>query len=427
MVTIPVSDIDFYADSTITDPFPVYATLRDLAPVVYMAKHDLYLVARYQEVSEVLRQPLRFVSSRGVSPIPRVNDILVGSTLNSDPPAHDKTRAVTSEPLLPGALTEIEPRLKAAADGLIETLCARGEFDAVVDFAQYLPVTIVAELVGLPKVVGSQQMLKWASATFNLFGTDNARSQQAFDELKTLRDFLLEYGRPEKLAEGGWAKRIFDVGPARGISHETCAQLMRDYINPSLDTTISVSGQIIKLFADHPDQWERIRHDPTLIPNAVEEAVRLATPIRAFTRYSIEDAEISGHIIPKDKRVIVVFASANRDPRKYVKPDVFDVSRDVHDHVGFGQGVHMCMGMHLARREIILLIEALRRRVARFELIAAPEVAMNNTIRAYSKMPVRVNRAEPFYRDTKMPVRTQPNCLMVRSSLLPYSLPRKLS
>ena len=393
-MNIPVSDIDFYSDEVILDPHPVYQTLRDLGPVVYMARHDLYLVARYNEVSEVLRQPLRFVSSRGVSPIPRVNDILVGSTLNSDPPIHDRTRAITSEPLLPGALAEIEPRIKAAADGLVDTLCARGAFDAVTDFAQYLPVTIVAELVGLPQAVDSAQMLKWASATFNLFGTENTRTATAFEDLKDLRNFLLEYGRPEKLADGGWAKRIFEVGPERGFSFETCAQLMRDYINPSLDTTISATGQIVKFFADAPEQWDMIRNDPALIPNAVEEAVRLATPIRAFTRYAVEDADVSGHTIPKGKRVIVVYASANRDPRKYDDPDRFDVTRDVHDHIGFGQGVHMCMGMHLARREIILLLEALRRRVTRFELTGEPVVAMNNTIRAYAKLPVKVHLAD---------------------------------
>ncbi|NNE52480.1 MAG: cytochrome P450 [Sulfitobacter sp.] len=395
----PTSDIDFYSDEVIRDPYPVYAELREMGPVVYMAKNDLYLVARYKEVSEVLQQPLRFVSSRGVSPIQKVNDILVGSTLNSDPPIHDKTRAITSEPLLPGSLVEVEPRIRAAADGLIETLCARGEFDAISDFAQYLPITIVAELVGLPQAVSPAQMLKWASAAFNLFGTENARTEQAFKDLETLRDFLLEYGRPEKLAEGGWAKRIFEVGPERGISYETCAQLMRDYINPSLDTTISVTGQIIKFLGDNPDQWDKIRADASLIPNAVEEAVRLATPIRAFTRYAIEDIEVSGYLIPRNKRVIVCYASANRDPRKYDNPDNFDVTRDVHDHMGFGQGVHMCMGMHLARREMILLLEALRRRVERFELLAEPEVAMNTTIRAYSTLPVRVHLGDTVLED----------------------------
>ena len=403
----PSLDIDFYSDEVILDPYPVYAQMRELGPVVYLPQHDMYALSRYDEVSEVLRQPLRFVSSRGVSPIAKVNDILVGSTLNSDPPEHDRTRAVTSEPLLPGALKEIEPLLVSSANGLIDTLCARGEFDAISDFAQYLPVTIVAELVGLP--VDSDQMLKWASATFNLFGTENARTDQAFKDLTNLRDFLLEYGRPEKLKDGGWAKRIFEVGPERGISYETCAQLMRDYINPSLDTTISTTGQIIKFFAEHPDQWDAVREDPSLIPNAVEEAVRMATPIRAFTRYAIEDSEIAGHMIPEGKRVIVIYASANRDHRKFPDPDRFDVRRDVHDHLGFGQGVHMCMGMHLARREIILLIEALRRRVERFELLAEPVVAMNNTIRAFASMPVKVHLAAEVLVDAPAAVAVEDN------------------
>lgn len=396
---IPSSPIDFYSDETIRDPYPVYAALRATGPVVYLEKHDLYALPRYREVSEVLRQPLRYVSSRGVSPLQKVNDILVGSTLNSDPPQHDRTRSVTSEPLLPGALTAIEPRLKAAADGLIDTLCARGSFDAVSDFAQYLPVTIVAELVGLPQAVDHKQMLKWASSTFNLFGTENERTRQAFEDLKDLRDFLLEYGRPEKLKDGGWAKQIFEVGPERGISYETCAQLMRDYINPSLDTTISTTGQIVRFLADHPGEWDKIRADASLIPNAVEEAVRMASPIRAFTRYVVEESEIAGHPIPQGSRVLVMYASANRDERKFPDPDRFDVTRDVHDHVGFGQGVHMCMGMHLARREIILLLEALRRRVERFELLGEPEIAMNNSIRAYAKMPVKVHLAETALQD----------------------------
>jgi cytochrome P450/ferredoxin-NADP reductase len=386
---IPVSSVDFYSDETIRDPYPVYEALRALGPVVYLEKHDLYALPNYREVSEVLRQPLRYSNARGVSPLQKVNDILVGSTLNSDPPSHDRTRAITSEPLLPGALAEVEGRIREAANGLVDTLCQRGEFDAVADFARYLPVTIVAELVGLP--VDSAQMLKWASATFNLFGTENSRTRAAFEDLKDLRDFLLEYGRPEKLKPGGWARRIFEVGPERGISFETCAQLMRDYINPSLDTTISVSGQLIRLFAENPGEWDKVRANPALIPNAVEEAVRVAAPVRGWTRYVAEDSVLAGHPLPAGSRVLVMFASANRDPAKFPDPARFDVTRDVHDHVGFGQGVHMCMGMHLARLEMQALVEALRSRVARFDLTAEPEIALNNSIRAYARMPVRVH------------------------------------
>ena len=404
----PASDLDFYSDEAIRDPYPVYEHLRALGPVVYLSRHDLYALPSYAQVSDVLRQPLRFSSARGVSPLPRVNDILVGSTLNSDPPEHDKTRAITSEPLLPGALGAIEGRIRDAAEGLVETLCARGDFDAVTDFARYLPVTIVAELVGLPNVAGVEKMLTWSAATFNLFSTENARTQAAFGDLKDLRDFLLDYGRPEQLKEGGWARRIFDVGPELGISGERCAQLMRDYINPSLDTTISVSAHIIKLFAENPDQWQLLRERPDLIPNAVEEAVRVSAPVRGWTRYVTQDSEIAGCHIPAGARVLVMFASANRDPVKYADPTRFDVTRDVHDHVGFGLGVHMCMGMHLARLEVVSLVRALRRRVERFELTAEPEIALNNSIHAHATMPVRVHLASHMQADEAVAVSDRP-------------------
>lgn len=386
---IPSLDIDFYGDDVIKDPYPVYKTLRDTGPVVYLPGNDLYALPRYDEVSYVLREPLRFPSSKGVSPIQKVNDILAGSTLNSDPPEHDRTRSVTSAPLLPGALSVVEPRIHAASENLIATLCEKGSFDAVSDLAQHLPLSIVAELVGLPDA-GRANMLKWASATFNLFGTENERASEAFKDLTELRDFLLEYGQPDKLKPGGWAKRIFEIGPERGIPPEKCAQLMRDYIAPSLDTTISTTAQLIKFFIDSPDQWDLLRNKPELVGNAIEEAVRLSTPIRAFTRYVSQDSRFGRYTVSKGKRVIVIYASANRDERKYGDPERFDITRDVHDHLGFGQGVHMCMGMHLARLEISSLLNALIPRVKHFTLTGNPTVAMNNTIRAYSSLPIQL-------------------------------------
>ncbi len=388
-MTLPVYDGDLYADEAIRDPLPVYAHLRELGPVVWLSQLQVYALPRYAEVASVLRQPKRFSSARGVSLNERTNRLLVGSTLNSDPPEHDATRAITAEPLLPGALEAIAPRIRRAADTLVAGLTRRGRFDAVSDFAQYLPVSIVAELVGLPDQA-REKMLTWASATFNLFGPENERAKAAFADLRDLKAFLDEYGTPEKLKPGGWAQRIFHVGAERGIPFETCAQLMRDYINPSLDTTISATGQAIKFFADAPEQWALVRARPELIPNAVDEVVRLATPIRAFTRFVAEDSEVAGVPIPQGARVMVMYASANRDERRFADPDRFDVTRDVHDHLGFGSGVHMCMGMHLARLEIISLLQSLARHVKTIQLDGEPVVAMNNTIRAYASLPVVV-------------------------------------
>lgn len=412
-MNLPVFDGDLYADEVIRDPYPVYARLRAMGPVVWLSQLQVYALPRYAEVAGVLRQPRRFISSRGVSLNERTNRLLVGSTLNSDPPEHDATRAITSAPLLPGALEAITPRIRAAADHLVADLAQRRRFDAVSDFAQHLPVSIVAELVGLPDTA-RQKMLTWASATFNLFGPENERARAAFDDLRDLKAFLDEHATPDKLKPGGWAARIFDVGAERGIPFETCAQLMRDYINPSLDTTISSTGQAIRFFADAPEQWALVRERPELIPNAVEEVVRLASPIRAFTRFVAEDSEIAGVPVPQGARVMVMYASANRDERKFADPDRFDVTRDVHDHLGFGSGVHMCMGMHLARLEIVSLLQSLARRVKTIRLDGAPVVAMNNTIRAYASLPVVVEPDEAAQGLDATPAAPEADTLRVR-------------
>ena len=222
---------------------------------------------------------------------------------------------------------------------------------------------------------------------------DGRSETEAFAELVDLQAFLREHGRPECLKDGGLARRIFEIAPERGVSQEEAAQLMRDYINPSLDTTISALGFAAYYFAKFPGEWDRVRADPELVPNAVEEVVRMATPIRAFSRYVTQDVALGGVQIPKGARVIAVFASANRDAKVFAEPDRFDVRRNTRKHIGFGHGVHACMGMHLARREMINLISAMLPRVKRWNVTGAPEIAMNNTIRAFKSLPMEVERA----------------------------------
>ncbi len=391
---VPIYDVDFYSDEVIADTYTHYAALRALGPVVWLPRNGAYALPRYAEVATALRNHTVLVSGKGVSLTDQANALLVGSTLNSDPPAHDLTRSVTSAPLLPGALQAVRPSIERAAEALIEHLVEKRSFDAVKDLAQYLPVTIVSELVGLHDA-GPERMLEWAAATFDLFSSPNHRTPKALQTLKDLRAFLDIYGRPEKLKDGGWAKRIFEVGPERGIPLETCAQIMRDYINPSLDTTISAIGYAVWLFARNPEQWDAVRNDPALMPNAIEEIIRLASPIRAFSRYVAEDHEIAGVRLPVGSRVLVIYGSANRDELKWPDPNRFDVRRKVKDHVGFGSGVHMCMGMHLAKLEMLLLLSALARRVRSIEVTGPISFVENNTIHALAKLPVTLHVGAP--------------------------------
>ena len=383
-------DTDFYSDAFIRDPLPHYARMRAAGPVLWLPQNNCYAVARYGEVVSVLRGDKLFRSGAGLSLNDDVNKLLVGSTLNTDGDAHDLQRSVTAPPIMPKNIKPLEDFIHRTAEALAERLVAQGQFDAIRDFATVLPLSIVVDLVGLNDQ-GKDRMLAWASATFDLFEGFNARSQAAFADLRDLQSFLSQYGTADDFKEGGLARRVFDVAPEKGFSEAQAAQLLRDYINPSLDTTVSAAGFAAYYFATQPAQWDALRADPSLIPNAVEEIVRLATPIRAFSRLVAEDTELDGVALPKDSRIIAIYASANRDPEVWENPDDFDVTRALRKHLGFGHGKHTCMGLHLARRELINLIGAMLGRVTRWHLDGEPEIAMNNTIRAFASLPVRVD------------------------------------
>lgn len=384
----PVSyDIDVYGDEILDDPYPHYRELRELGPAVWLPKNQLWAISRHKDVREALRNHQVFSSAHGVAGNEATNKVSQGNLLASDPPQHDLLRRVISAPLSPKALSPLRGRLEASANSLVDRLVERGSFDAVTDFAQHLPVTIVSELVGLPEE-GRHNMLRWAAATFDQLGGENARTQAARPVTQEMREYTLT-ATPDKLRPGSWAAMLYEAGDQNVIPKALCPVLMRDYLGPSLDTTIFATSNLILLFGQNPDQWDLVRNDPSLIPNAINECVRLESPIQSFTRRLLADHDIDGVRIPNGSRAIIMYASANRDERKWDRAECFDVRRKVGEHVGFGHGVHTCAGMHLARMEMQVLLQALTTRVRRFE-IGAPVRAKNNVLRGLEHLPVRV-------------------------------------
>lgn len=387
----PIYDVDLYSDEVLLDPYPHYKALRDLGAVVWLPRNDLHAVARFEDVRAALRNPAVFSSAQGVAANEHVNTISRGTTLASDAPLHDRLRAIIAAPLLPRALEEIAPAIRTEARELVDELVARGQFDAVSDLAQHLPLTIVSKLVGLEDY-GRSSMLRWAAATFNVLGSMNARACTALKDVQEMRAYLGGDEIRSRLRPGSWGDRIFTAADRGEVERERCPVLMRDYLGPSLDTTIFATANLVLLFGRHPAQWDLVRSDPALIPNAINEALRLESPVRGFTRHLAADATIGAQTIPRESRVLLLYGSANRDERKWQEPERFDVKRRANDHLGFGNGTHMCAGLHLARLEMTALLEVLVERVAGFE-IGEPVLALNNVLRGLASLPVRVKRA----------------------------------
>ncbi|GAC1542799.1 MAG: cytochrome P450 [Herpetosiphon sp.] len=387
--SIPTSDLDLYSDDVLAEPYEHYRHLRDAGPAVWLERHNVWVVARYDAVRAVLGDWQTFSSASGVAVNDILNTAMQGNTLGSDPPLHDLLRNVVGSRMTAYALRPTKEMINQRAGVLVERLVEQQAFDAVEDLAQALPLSVVPDFIGLPHE-GREHLLEWAEATFNAMGPMNERCADAIKKVPGLFGYAREIAAAGNLEPGSFGAGVLEAHKDGRITEAQCPQLLTAYLAPSLDTTISAVGSAIWLFGRYPDQWDKVRRSPSLIPNAFEEVVRLESPIQSFSRKATGDYDVEGIVIPAGARVVVLYASANRDERTWEQPDTFDVTRSTSGHLGFGFGIHQCAGVSLARLEGQAILGALARRVERFELGPSTR-RLNNTIRSLSSLAVTVH------------------------------------
>jgi cytochrome P450 len=385
----PTSALDPYADEALLNPWPLYGELRELGPVVWLEKYGMFALTGYDVVVKALRDWEAFPSSFGVMMNDDMNQVLRGNTLCSDGDAHNRLRRVVIWPVTPVALESLKEEVEREAEAIVDRLCAKGRFCATRELATYLPVTIVSRAVGLPEE-GRERMMEWSIGLFNCIGPMNERTRHAMPVLSEMMHYARTHAVPNKLKPGSWAEAIHHAAAAGEVPSEAVPVMMIDYMGPSLDTTIFGISSGVWLFANYRDQWELVRNDPSLIPAAINEILRMEAPIQDFSRYVARDYDLDGVLLPESSRAIIFYGAANRDPRQFVHPDRFDVRRgNAGRHMAFGTGPHVCLGMNLARLEMRALFTALARKVERFH-IEAEERALNNILRGFSKLIVTV-------------------------------------
>jgi cytochrome P450 len=367
--TLPVSYADPFTDDALPDPWAIYREWRDGGPVVLLPQWDLHAVTRHSDVRAVLGDWETF-SSRAISLNPAFNAMAGGvdtSILMASPPQHHRLRSILGEDLAVRGLREqLDDFVTSRAEAIVEELVARGSFDAVNDLARPFVMGIVYDLNGLPEN-GRDRFFGWANAMFDAFGPPNARSEAGVLAVGEMFAWLREEARPDTVRPDSWAATIYEAADRGDVPADTAFRMLTTYVVPALDTTIHSLGWAVQLFAEHPDQWDEVRADPELIPGAFREILRIQTPVHNFGRLAERDAEIDGVPVAAGSHLLVSFASANRDERAWDDPERFDIHRDTRKHVGFGYGVHSCVGQGLARMEGHAILAAFARRVERFE------------------------------------------------------------
>jgi 4-methoxybenzoate monooxygenase (O-demethylating) len=393
---VPHLDFDPFSIEFFADPFPTHEQLREAGPVVYLDKWGTYGVARYAEVHAVLNDPLTFCSSRGVglSDFAREKAWRPQSIiLEADPPAHTRTRAVLNHVLSATAMKPLRAHFTALAEAKVDELLARGNFDAITDLAEAYPLSVFPDALGL-KQEGREHLLPYASLVFNAFGPPNQLRQEAIERSAPHQAYVAEQCQRENLAPGGFGACIHARADAGDITPEEAPLLVRSLLSAGLDTTVYGIGAAVYCLARYPEQLAKLRSDPTLARNAFEEAIRFESPVQTFFRTTTRAVELGGHSIGEGEKVLMFLGAANRDPRRWENPDRYEITRRTSGHVGFGSGIHMCVGQLVARLEGEVMLSALARKVGSIEITGDVKRRYNNTLRGLESLPITIKRAD---------------------------------
>ena len=394
-------DIDFdpLSFAHAADPFPVYRALRDAAPVHRSTASGFYSVSRYDDVLSVLKRPdvfssramftvlmnngdegmpplsfamarflVRFVLRTHMNPFrfPKARNLIA-----EDPPLHGPLRNVVNRGFTPRRIAAWEPRIRALTDEHLAPL-RRGEaFDLVHDFAIPLPVTIIAEMLGV-EPERMRDFKRWSDAFIDGTtgpGRDDPFGRTFADAVVEFLSYLRKTVRRRRRAPGDDLVSAILAEAPGGVALTDLDAMMfvQLLLVAGNETTTNLIGNAVTALLDHPEQLARVRRDPGLVPAVVEETLRFDSPIQVVFRNARSAVEVGGVAIPAGANVAVLIGSANRDERRFPDPDRFDIDRDPRGHFAFGFGEHFCLGSALARLEARVALEALLPELARVE------------------------------------------------------------
>ena len=310
--------------------------------------------------------------------------------LETDPPLHDRTRRLMDRVLSPAAVRALRADFTTAAEALVDTLVERGNFDAVPDLAEAYPLTVFPDAVGMPRE-NRRFLLPYGNMVFNSFGPRNAFFEAAVRDAAPVLEWVQAQSRREALAPMGFGAVIHAAADTGEVTRDEAEILVRSLLTAGVDTTVNGLGAALYCLARFPAQFDRLRADPSLARAAFEEAVRLESPVQTFFRTTVRDVAIGDETIEAGRKVLLFLGAANRDPRRWAQPDGYDITRRAAGHVGFGAGIHGCVGAVLARLEGEVVLTALARKVARIEITATPRRRYNNTLRGLASLPLRLH------------------------------------
>jgi cytochrome P450 family 142 subfamily A polypeptide 1 len=404
---IDVLDPELYAG----DPYPAYKWLRENDPIHWDEKNQLWVISRYDDLVRVSLNNKIFCSGEGIRPDPSIDLSLIGL----DEPRHLQQRRLINRGFTPRAIRSLESHIRDIVNEALDKVSALGACDFATDIAVPVPITVIAELMGLP-LEDRERFWHWSDAMMNASVTTDPEDPRmvagttAFIEYTTYVTAILEQRRemleayraaeaagttPAELPDDLIMKLV--VAASEGVltedqdihQDELLNFLVLVVVAGNETTRNAMSGAMIVL-SENPDQWQRLVDDPSMFDTGVDEMVRWVSPVMNFVRTATCDTDLLGPMIKKGERVLMLYQSANRDADHFGDPDVFRVDRSPNDHLAFGIGNHFCLGVHLARLEVRVVFEEIARRFPDIRVApgAVPVYAHTNFVRGVESLPV---------------------------------------
>jgi len=386
-------DVDPFSLEFFADPYPSHASLRDAGSVVWLSRYNIAASARYHEVRQALQDYKTFSSARGVglADFNRHGRFRLPSLiLEADPPTHTRSRAALMKALSPAVMRSLRESFVTAADEMVTALLAKGEFDGCSELAEAYPLKVFPDAIGM-RPENRHHLLPYGDMVFNSFGPANELFQAAAKRAQEIFPWVEAEALRRHLKPDGFGMLLYQCADAGEITEDEAQKLVRSMLTAGVDTTVNGIGAALYAMARFPKQWEKMRADPARLAKAAfEEAVRFESPVQTFFRTTTCGTELGGVKLEEGRKVLLFLGAANRDPRQWENPDEYDIERKVLGHVGFGAGIHVCVGQLLARLEGEVVLQALAKHVSRIELAGEPERRFNNTLRGLKRLPLRV-------------------------------------
>ncbi|MCZ2835872.1 cytochrome P450 [Modestobacter sp. VKM Ac-2985] len=383
----------------VADPYPAFAVARAAAPVQWNEQQGMWLALGHAEANAVLRDRRlgRIWSDR--TPAERFesfNLIHRNAILEMEPPTHTRLRRLISAAFARGHVERLRPWVQELADSLVDSLVERSAGETGVDvlsgMAEELPVAVIAELLGVP--AADRPLLRpWSNAIVKMYEYGRTTEVEADAEQAAAEfvAYLRELAAERRTSPGeDLLTHLVTVRDSEGdrLTEDELVTTCILLLNAGHEATVNVSGNGLLALLEHPDQLDRLRADPALLPTAIEELMRYDSPLQLFERTATSDVELGGVTVARGQKIAALLGSANRDPAVFADPDALDVGRADNPHISFGAGVHFCIGAPLARVELQASFGALLSRTSGLELARPARRRPEFVIRGLQELPV---------------------------------------